>query len=186
MYKEGIESILEYWFEGVDDETIVKKKALPFKKWFVQSRRVDQEICARFEKVLVEAAEGKYKDWEESVRGRLALILLFDQFSRNIYRGTLQMYAYDALALDLILRSIQEKFDQQTNLIERIFFYMPLMHAEDLKAQKLSIECFERLVKESKIKSSQNAAYYQYHFSHAQKYYDLILKEGRFLHRDKY
>jgi len=147
---------------------------------------MDAEICEKFEKVLLQAAEGKYTDWEKNMKGRLALILLFDQFPRNIYRGTSQMYVYDSLALDLTVQSIQEKQDEGLSLIERIFFYMPLMHAEDLKMQKLSVECFEKLVEASKTKRPQNAAYYAYHLSYAQKFYAMILKEGRFVQRDKY
>ncbi len=178
-----IEDILEYWFEGVDDETVIKKKKLPFKKWFISSRRTDQEITEKFKQVLYDAAEGKYKDWEENIKGRLALILLFDQFSRNIYRGTAQMYAYDSSALDLTMRSIKEKSDNQFFLIERIFLYMPLMHAEDLKIQKLSVQCFEKLVEECKTKHPENAAYYEYHLSYAKKFYEDIKRDGRFLQR---
>ncbi len=180
-----MEDILEYWFEGVDDETVIKKKKLPFKKWFISSRRIDQEIRERFKSILNEASEGKYEMWEEDMKGRLALILLFDQFSRNIYRGSAQMYAYDSLALDLTLRTIKEKSDGQLFLIERIFLYMPLMHAEDLQMQELSVQCFEKLVEECKTRHPENVAYYEYHLSYAKKFYEDIRRDGRFLRRDK-
>ncbi|MCK5180691.1 MAG: DUF924 family protein, partial [Candidatus Omnitrophica bacterium] len=101
-----IDIILNYWFEGVNDATAIDKKALPFAKWFIKDKKLDEEIREQFESDLMKAADGEYKDWEGSAKGHLALILLYDQFSRNIYRDTPRMYAYDALALDLTLRTI--------------------------------------------------------------------------------
>ena len=155
------QDILDFWFEGVGDAVPVEKNANPFKKWFARNEKFDQQIRGRFEADLMKARRGDYKDWEAGPGGRLALILLFDQFSRNMYRGTPQMYAADAPALDLTLRSIKEKIDQRLALIERVFFYLPLEHAENLKMQQLCLQYFEDLVRESREKYPHNTAYYQ-------------------------
>jgi uncharacterized protein (DUF924 family) len=184
MASDKIDAILNYWFEGVNDEITIDKKALPFKKWFLKNQKVDEEIRERFESDLTKAADGEYKVWEESAKGRLALIILYDQFSRNMYRDTPRMYAYDALALDLTLRSIDQGQDQEVSLIQRTFVYMPLMHFEDSSLQQLSVKCFTDLVEESKAKAPINTHYYEGTLKYAQAHHDTVVEFGRFPHRD--
>ncbi len=178
------EKILEYWFEDVTDETLIDKRALPFRKWFAKDPVLDQEILEKFETDLTKARQGQYKDWEHSIRGRLALIILFDQFSRNMYRNTHKMFENDFLALELSLRSINEKIDGKLPLIERMFLYMPLMHSEDLDVQKLSLKYFEQLLEGAKQKFPQNAPYYQSNLRTTQQHFSIIKKFGRFVQRD--
>jgi len=180
-----MEAILNFWFEGVDDQTIIDKKNSPFKNWFRGGRTFDESIRAQFATDLEKAQKGEYKSWEEIPRGRLALVILFDQFSRNIYRNTPKMYATDPLALELSLRSIEEKMDYDLQCIERLFLYMPLMHAENLEVQTKSVECFKRLVDEAGQINSQNTGYYEYHFSYTQKHFSTIKEFGHFPHRKK-
>ena len=179
-----INIILNYWFHGIDDQTPADRKALPFRKWFVKDEEVDWEIRKLFETDLAKAAQGEYKHWEHSPEGRLALVLLYDQFSRNMFRGTEQMYAYDALALELTLRTISQRKDREFMLIERAFLYLPLMHFEDLKPQQMSVDCFTQLVEESKIKAPGNTSYYEYTLKYAREHHDTIAKYGRFPYRD--
>ena len=176
--------ILDYWFEGVTDETPIDKRVLPFRKWFAKDKKIDDEIRQQFESDLIRARQGQYKDWEYFIRGCLALIILFDQFSRNMYRHTPKMFENDSLALELSLRSINEKLDGQLPLIERMFLYMPLMHSEELKIQRLSLKYFEQLAAEAKQKSPPNAAYYQSNLQYARQHFAAIEKFGRFPHRD--
>ena len=180
----NIQDILDFWFEGITDATPIKKNTHPFKKWFAKNDKFDQEIREKFKEDLIKARQGDYKNWELSVDGRLALIVLFDQFSRNMYRDTPQMYETDTLALELASRSIKENIDKKSALIERVFIYMPLEHAEDLKMQELSLRCFDGLVHEAKQKNPRNAAYYQSHFDYARRHYDIIAHFGRFPHRN--
>ena len=179
-----INEILTYWFEGINDSTAIDIKNDPFKKWFLKDEKVDQAIRQRFETDLLEAAEGKYKNWENSLQGRLALIILYDQFSRNIFRDTEQMYAYDALALELALRTIDQGRDQELMLIERAFLYLPLMHFEDVTLQQRSVENFTKLIEEAKIKNTDNVHYYEYSLKHAKEHHDTVAEHGRFPHRD--
>jgi len=184
MSTDRINAILDYWFEGVDDSTAIDIKNTPFKKWFVKDEKVDQDIRRQFESDLIKAGAGKYKKWEEVLQGRLALIILFDQFTRNMYRDTENMYAYDAVAVELTQRTIHENSDKDLMLIERAFFYLPLMHSEDAQLQQQSVDCFAKLVEEVKAKNSNNAHYYEYSLKHAKDHYGTVSEHGRFPHRD--
>ena len=184
MSGEKIKEILSYWFHGIDDQTPADRNTLPFKKWFLKDEKVDEEIRRLFEADLTKASQGAYKNWEESVEGRLALILLYDQFSRNMYRGMEKMYAFDALAVELTLRTVDQGKDRGLMLIQRAFLYLPLMHFEDLALQQMSVDFYTKLVEESKVKNPGNTPYYEYTLKYAQEHYDTIEEFGRFPHRD--
>jgi uncharacterized protein (DUF924 family) len=177
--------ILSYWFNGLNDKEAIDKNCPTVKRWFSGDKKTDDEIREKFENDLIRAQEGAYKDWEETSKGRLALIVLFDQCSRNIYRGTPKMFEADSKALELTLGSIDDKKDYKLQLIERIFLYMPLMHAEQSDIQKLSLKQFASLVAESRIRSPKNISYFEYTFGYAQRHHDTIAQFGRFPHRNK-
>ena len=179
-----IDEILTFWFEGLNDRKLLDKNAPAVKKWFVKNEHFDREIRQQFEENLLKAVRGEYAPWKNSASGRLALVILFDQFSRNMYRGSPKMFAADGAALAVSLRSIEDGFDGKLQLIERIFLYMPLMHAEDLRVQELALKYFGRLVAESKEKSPKNTAYYEYSFSFARQHHEIIKEFGRFPHRN--
>ena len=181
---ENIQAILDYWFEGVDDTIAIDKKVAPFHKWFISDQKMDADIRRRFEPDLLAAVEGQYQEWEETAQGRLALIILFDQFSRNMYRGTARMYAYDALALKMTLDALSRGQEEGLPLVHRTFLYMPLMHSEDPDMQKLSLECFTKLAEAAKMDVPGNAPYYEYTLRYAQGHHDDIIKDGRFIYRD--
>jgi len=179
-----INTILNYWFEGVDDASPIDTNKRPFKKWFVEDKDMDREIKEKFEEELDKAAKGQYKSWEGSPKGRLALVILYDQFSRNMFRNTPRMYAYDALALELTLRTIHEGLDRKLMLIERAFMYLPLMHFEDISLQDVSVEHFTRLIDECRQKNAANVHYYEYTLKYAKEHRDTVKEHGRFPHRD--
>ena len=179
-----IEEILRFWFEGVTDETPIDKNKFPFKKWFMKNEQFDREIKEKFESHLIKARWGGYKNWESSPEGRLALVILYDQFSRNLFRNTPRMFENDPLALDLTIRSIQEEWDKKLFLIHRIFLYMPLMHSEVRKIQEFSLQYFGHLGEEAKQRIPGNAHYYEYSFGYAKRHYETIKEFGRFPHRN--
>jgi len=176
--------ILEFWFHDLSDSVVLDKNSPTVRQWFVKDPRIDSEIREKFELDLRKAGKGEYSSWEVEVRGRLALILLYDQFSRNMYRDTPKMFATDPLALGLTLRTIAEKRDGQIQLVERLFFYMPLMHSEVMERQKFSVECFTDLVRESKHKSPRNSPYYEYTLDFAKRHHAIVEQFGRFPHRN--
>ncbi len=179
-----IHDILNFWFEGITDETPIDKNGNPFKKWFAKDTKFDAEIHARFADDLVRAQNGHYRSWDKTSDGRLALVILFDQFSRNLHRGTPKMFENDPYALNLSLRSIKEGMDKQLFLIYRIFLYMPLMHSEEREDQEISLKYFAGLINESKQKKSSNASYYEYTLGYAKQHHAIIERFGRFPHRN--
>ena len=181
---ERIGTILDYWFEGVDDSTLISNKELPFRKWFLKDTKLDEDIRQEFESDLLKASEGKYVEWENSAQGVMALVILYDQFTRNMYRDTDRMYAYDSVAVELVLKNIKEKKDLDLMLIERAFFYLPLMHSEDQKLQGFSVECFTKLLEVSKALNPANTHYYMNSLRHAKEHQMAVNKFGRFVHRD--
>lgn len=190
------DAILNYWFGTLSDvdpqnpslpiATSDPNEALSseyYKMWFSKRDDIDQYIKSNFEEDLKRALEGKLKSWEDTPRGMLALIILLDQFSRNIYRGTAKAFAQDDLVLELCLRGMVNGFDMNLHPVERLFFYMPLEHSEDLEMQKKSVECFsllEKLFSSPPSLASMTSTFREY----ADKHFVIIEKFGRFPHRN--
>jgi len=184
MDKEIIDKILNYWFYQINENTILRKEELAVGRWFIKSEQTDAEIKEMFEGELEKAKKGEYDSWKDSLEGRLALVILFDQFSRNIYRDKLQAFESDQPALELCLLSIADGFDQKYKLYERSFIYMPLMHSEDIKIQEKSLDMFEKLVHQAEDNNVKNVEYYKYNLIYAERHYDVIRKYKRFPHRN--
>jgi uncharacterized protein (DUF924 family) len=140
-------SVREYWFgEGPLDAAALERR---MEFWFGADSRHDQEIRARFGGLLERAAAGELDSWADGSRRLLSLILLLDQFPRNMFRGTARAFAYDPAALALTLAGMQSGADGALDPAERLFFYMPLEHAENLEAQDESVAAFRRLLAEA-------------------------------------
>ena len=145
-------------------------------------RKRDAEIRIRFGGLLDRATRGKLDAWAASPRRLLSLIVLLDQFPRHIHRGTARAYAYDAQALALALSGIQSGADAALEAVERMFFYMPLQHAESREVQDESVAAFRRLVAEApEAVRSMLATSLEYAESHRQ----VIERFGRFPHRNR-
>jgi uncharacterized protein (DUF924 family) len=125
---------MELWFGGKSEEL---------------QRHVDDTLRARFAPLVERAIEGDLAQWADGPRRRLSLILLLDQFPRNIHRGTARAYAGDEQALSLALTGMQSVADAALNPVERIFFYMPLQHSESLEVQEESVAAYKRLLGEA-------------------------------------
>jgi uncharacterized protein (DUF924 family) len=111
----------------------------------------------------------------------LALIIIFDQFSRSIYRNSASAYAQDQKALSLCLNGIQKEYDHALSLIERVFFYLPLMHAESLEMQTTAVRAFQILVN---LSFSETRSIYENFLDYAIKHYEVIRRFGRFPQRN--
>lgn len=145
MYQ-NIEDILEYWFGYFPGEYScdVSKSDM----WFKNGAAYDEEIFLKFGEIYHRAIEGQCDEWQETQRGRLALILLLDQFSRHIYRGSAEAFAQDIKAQAICIEGTVSGHDQLLHPVERSFFYLPLQHAENLEHQNLSIKAYEQLVED--------------------------------------
>jgi uncharacterized protein (DUF924 family) len=135
----GPEEVLSYWFpEGINNadlETLRREG----KRWMHGGPEVDREITERFGDVLVQARRGELDHWADTPRGRLALIIVLDQFSRNVYRGSPLSYSQDEKALKLALEGIDLGMDRELTPVERNFFWLPLGHSENLALHERSV-----------------------------------------------
>jgi len=174
-----IEDILEFWFGPLaDDETYPEQKAL---MWFNGGSQVDQTIQDEFGQDLERAIQGALGDWSTIPRGRLAAIILIDQFSRNIYRGSPKAFTQDPQALALTLEGLTQGVDKRLRPVEAWFFYLPLMHAEDRALQRQSVACYSHLAEnvapaiEFPMKNA---------LDYAKRHQEIIERFGRFPHRN--
>ncbi len=178
-------AILDFWLEGANDQVLIKKKNPPFSRWFASNRRFDEKIRELFEDDWNKAYDGQYREWEKTARGRLALIILFDQFSRNMYRNTVKMYASDPKALALSQEMVRDTMDEDLSLIERKFVYLPFMHAEDIEVQEFSVACFTGLMELVKKVNPANLSYYEANLNYAKNHCETVKRFQRFPHRNK-
>lgn len=178
--QEKIEEILGYWFGNLpDDKTFPTDKAA---MWFQDGPKYDSEIKERFKVDLDRATRGSYDDWTQGARGTLALIILLDQFSRNIFRGTPEAFEQDRKALKIAYDQIKREQDRELKIVERYFFYMPFMHSENIEFQERSVALFGLLAKAAPAALEVpmlNA------FDYAKQHRDIVKCYGRFPHRNK-
>jgi uncharacterized protein (DUF924 family) len=144
--------------------------------------QTDELIRERYGELTLAAEQGRLAAWESSPRRRLALILLFDQFPRNIYRGSARAYAQDLEALSLTVSGMQIGADATLDPVERLFFYMPLMHAESLDVQEESVAAFRRLLEEAPADVHR---IFKASLDSAVEHRDIIARFGRFPHRNR-
>jgi uncharacterized protein (DUF924 family) len=171
------EEILSFWFgEDVQAGSWQDKADI----WFAGGPEVDNEIRERFGDAYVAAGAGKLSSWADRAYGRLALIILLDQYSRNIHRGKAEAFEHDPFALKLALDCVLEGHDRQLLPIERLFAYMPLMHAEDLDIQRQGLALFTALADEAR----DDYPFLDKSVESAQEHYDIIERFGRFPHRN--
>lgn len=175
-----IDAILAFWFkeQALSAPQIDRRMDI----WFSEDAIFDHEIKKNFADDVEAASEGKLNHWAADAHGRLAVILLIDQFRRNIYRGTADAFSHDKLALKLCVEGAMEKKDQSLTPIQRVFFYMPLQHAESRRVQEKSLALYERLA------DAVSPTYRETFLTVAQfaeLHKDIIDQFGRFPHRNK-
>ena len=141
------DKLLCFWFA---DSTAPQAALEPhIHRWFRRSPSFDRRVRDRHGQDVDQALRGELAPWAASARGRLALILLLDQVTRNSFRGTAQAFAGDATAVALSREGIRLGLDLELAPVERLFFYLPLFHSECPADQQLSVACYERLANEA-------------------------------------
>lgn len=173
------DSIHEFWF-GTETDDAAAANAQS-KLWWAKDTATDALMLQRFGDTLALAASGALADWAATPRGRLALILLTDQFPRNMYRNTAQSFAYDALARTWCKEGLDLGVDQQLRPIERVFHYLPLEHSEDLDDQHRAVALFDRLVQA--VPPEQRTTFAGFH-DFAVRHRVIIERFHRFPHRN--
>lgn len=176
---ELIDKVLHFWFGHIESTVLPTQDRTRI--WFGATSEGDQQIIEQFKTVSNEAICGNYDSWESEPRGSLALIIIFDQFSRSIFRKTAMAFTQDQKALDVCIRGIERQYDHELSLIERAFFYMPLMHSENREMQATSVRAFKMLVD---LSFPEARSIYDNFFEYALRHFEIIEKFGRFPHRN--
>lgn len=165
------QEVLDFWFGAADAPE--HGRARP--EWFRKSEAFDEAIRTRFEHLYEAAARGALSDWLEQPRSALALVIVLDQFPRNMYRGTPRAFAADAQALEVARHVVAQGWDRSMKPMERLFVYLPYEHAEDMAMQRESVRLFETLRDDPQSVEGIDYAY---------RHYEIIERFGRFPHRN--
>ena len=163
--------VLDFWFGAPGSSGYGKPRDV----WFKKSDVFDQAVRARFLLVYELAADGRLAAWHATPRALLALIIVCDQFPRNMFRHDARAFATDAQALAATERMVEPGWDMQLAPIERQFVYLPFEHAEDLAMQQRGVELFARVTADPALADAP---------VWARKHLDIIARFGRFPHRN--
>ena len=175
----GIDAIHDFWFGELDQRGLCMQDRNAL--WFGYDADTDALCAERFGNLLAAALTRGLDHWADSDRGLVALVVLLDQLSRNIHRGTPAAFAGDARSLAAAVAAIDAGRHLALPTIHRVFLYLPLEHAEDLPLQERCVGLFEDLLRESPPGGEDEiAGYLRYAVAHR----DVIARFGRFPHRN--
>ncbi len=164
--------ILDFWFGREGDEGYGEFR----EAWFTKDPEFDREVWDRFEGAYEEAAAGRLDHWKDEAQSCLALIILLDQFTRNMFRGDPKTYATDDKAREAARHAVEHAYDRELPPYGRLFVYLPFEHSEDLEDQRFSVELFRGLATEM---GSEDLLGY------AVRHLEIIERFGRFPHRNE-
>jgi len=173
------DAIIHYWLGSSDSKPAVF--ATQQKLWYYSKAETDNYILTAFESDLASAENGELTHWRNTPEGSLALVILLDQFSRNLYRGTPAVYANDVQAQDVVVSLLGKDGHLGFNIPARIIFYHPLHHAENLKLQEKAISLFEEMLESASDEWRKSIAG---NLTSIKNHSDIIRKFGRFPHRN--
>jgi uncharacterized protein (DUF924 family) len=164
------QEVLDFWFGREGEPGYGEFR----EEWFTKDPEFDRQVRDRFEALYEAAAAGDLDDWKEEARSCLALVILLDQFPRNMFRGDPRSYATDHKAQQTAEYALDHALDRELPEFQRTFLYMPFMHSEDLEHQRRSVELFRGLGG-----SETDSSYY------AVRHMEIIERFGRFPHRNE-
>lgn len=175
-----IEDVLAFWFG--EPAATTEELGRKMKRWYMGGPELDAEIRQRFGALVEQALAGELDHWAETIEGRLALILLLDQFTRSIYRNDRKTYAGDAKAQALAVEALDRGLDKQLPVEQRNFMLMPLAHAESVALQERNVTEMDQLYADAAGWQQKILAM---GVEQSHKYRDLIVRFGRFPHRNE-
>lgn len=185
MNTHSVEDVLQFWFpQSLTSQSLAKDQSVLGHQWLRWFRGgADAEIADRFSPLLERAIRGELDDWSQSPRSRLALIIVLDQFSRTLYRGTAQAFAQDPKACALALAGIAiGHYEALKTPWEKIFFALPLGHSEDLGNLELVTQLADDLVQQA---SPDCRAWLEFSAAQAHRHRDVVARFGRHPHRNE-
>lgn len=153
--------VINYWYS----ERIKKH-------WFSSTPELDNEIKNRYEKIWESASIGQLDEWKNTPEGCLALIIIFDQFPLNMFRGEAKSFQTESKAIEVAMAAINSNFDKKLSNDKLSFLFLPFMHSENIEDQELSVKLFRKYNLVNNLKF-------------AQHHRDIVQKYGRFPHRNK-
>ncbi len=154
------EEIIKFWFEEIE-----------MSQWWKNDAEFDQFISKRFSEIHKKASRCELYDWRKTAEGRLAEIIILDQFSRNIYRDSPQSFSNDSLALALSQEAIRLGADKEVSYQKRSFFYLPFMHSESVAIHEVAVDLYTALDQEENL---------EFELKHKA----IIVRFGRYPHRN--
>lgn len=175
------QAILDFWFGHKPGDAVTTAKDMST-LWWSKDEGIDRHLRERFLSLVQNAVAGDLVEWESTPCGRLALILLTDQFPRNVYRGTSRAFAYDELALSWCLDGLAQRVDTKLLPIQRCFFYLPLEHCESLEQQDRSVALYAKLMDDV---SATEKELFEGYLRYAIQHRDVVARFGRFPHRNE-
>ena len=155
--------VLNFWFIEIKPQ-----------QWFQKNEGFDRLVKERFSDAYDLAVQGIFDDWRETPEGALALVILLDQFPRNMFRNTPRSFATDTVALEVAKTAIEKSYDQVLTTQQKSFLYLPFEHSEKLEDQEMSLSLFEGIKNENPVA-----------YDYAVQHYDIIKEFNRFPHRNK-
>ncbi|NJR50786.1 MAG: DUF924 domain-containing protein [Leptolyngbyaceae cyanobacterium CSU_1_3] len=167
-----IKTILTFWFGEMAENALLK----PRKVWFTKHSEFDEAVRSQFQIAHEQAATGQFDGWQGSAQGCLALVLLLDQFPRNMFRGQPESFASDAKALSVAQLAIAQGFDCLLPPVQRQFLYFPLEHSENLEHQNQAVALFHQFVENPDLQET---------YDYAIRHREIIQRFGRFPHRNQ-
>lgn len=177
---ERTEEILDFWFAETPRDAFKIDGRMAF--WFGDDSSLDEKIRTLFSEDIEKASTGQLDHWADTPRGRLALIILLDQFRRNIFRRSKEAYLKDHEVLKLTIKGMELGHDRQLEPVERAFFYMPMQHSESLKVQDFSVRTFTTLAET--VKPTLRATFGTF-AQFAELHRDIVAQFNRFPHRNE-
>lgn len=171
------EGVLAFWFGEATDPDYGRYR----KAWFIKDAVFDQQIHQRFLADVQKGATGGYDDWKSQLSSAVALVLLLDQFPRNLYRGQPRSFATDSQALALAQDLVEDRRDRSLIPAHRFFVYLPFEHSENMQHQNRCVALMKELVEDF----SDLDKGFKSGLDYATRHRDVIERFGRFPHRNQ-
>ena len=177
---EAVDRVLKFWFGHIEDTIMPSERRT--KVWFSDSPEVDNDIRQQFSEVHTQVATNPSSQWIATPRAKLSKIIVLDQFSRHIYRNKAESFENDRAALETCLQGLRQDEDHHLSLIERVFFYFPLLHSEQLVYQEQAVIAFTVL---ADLAFDETKIIYDSFLKFANHHYTIIQRFGRFPQRNQ-
>jgi uncharacterized protein (DUF924 family) len=174
------DDVLWFWLGDVDGDGLADDALT--QRWWRKDPAFDHEVAAKFEPTWQAIMAGERGAWLETPHSTLAYLIVLDQFSRNMFRDTPRAFEGDAMALRVAANGVGRGLDRALHGHERVFFYMPFMHSEELAMQDRAVELFTALCDESEGRVREAVAG---NVDYAKRHRDVIVRWGRFPHRNR-